>query len=249
MRAYKWLCAWISAFLCSIGVIETCAQTGRKTTWAFYTAQHKKLPSSNNASYAIETEFLDSIRAIERVYWAPQKIREVATFSNIRLRRRDGETTVYHDNGVVKRREQYHNGFRQGEGFAYYPDGKLRRHDSYDKQKKLLEQCFDAAGTPINCDTLARREICPNVVLSPGKSAPVYFPAKALKLGMEGVVKIRFIVSRTGQLADVQVVESPSPILSQAAIDALRRVQWAVRLYECDPIDASYSIPFTFQIK
>ncbi|RSK33133.1 energy transducer TonB [Hymenobacter metallilatus] len=224
------------------------AQAENRKSFVFYSTQHQPLPSSKGASYAIETEFLDSINATERIYWAPQKLRETATFSNLRLRRRDGETVVYYNDGTIKRREQYRNGRRQGEGFAYHPNGKLRRHDVYDDQGRKSEECFDAAGSPINCDTLARRDVCPSEIAT-GRSAPVYFPSKALKLGIQGVVKVGFTVSRTGQLVDVQIVESPSPILSAAAVDAIRRAKWNIRLDNCDPVDVRYLIPFTFAIK
>lgn len=225
------------------------AQTQARRTFVFYSAQHQALSSSKGVSYAIETVFLDSVSGTERVYWAPQKLREIAAFSNLRLRRRDGETIVYYNDGTIKRREQYRDGVRQGEGFAYYSNGKLRRHDTYDNGKRRIEKCFDTAGNPMNCDTLARRDICPGTEKVTEKGAPIYFPGKALKLGIEGVVKVSFTVSRTGQLTDVQVVESPSPILSAAALDAIRRTKWTIRLDNCDPIDVRYTIPITFAIK
>lgn len=228
---------------------DVAAQMEARKTFVFYSAQHQALSSSKGASYAIETEFRDSVSGTERVYWAPQKLRETATFSNLRLRRRDGETIVYHNDGTIKRREQYRDGVRQGEGFAYYPNGKLRRQDRYDDRSRKSEECFDAIGNPVDCDTLALRDVCPNAEIMPGKSAPIYFPSKALKLGIEGVVKVSFTVSRTGKLADVQIVESPSPILSAAAADAIRRTKWQVRLDNCDPVDVRYTIPITFAIK
>ena len=235
--------------LCCLPVGTAHSQTANRQSFVYYSAQHQPLDSSKGASYAIKTTYSDSIRAVETVYWAPQKVREVAHFSNIRLRRRDGETVVYYDDGTVKRREQYRNGFRQGEGFAYYPNGQVRRHDKFDNQKRELQECFDDAGKPLDCDTLARRQVCPGAAQQVGQGAGVHFPQKALKLGIEGVVKISFIVSRTGQLADVQVLESPSPILSAAAIDAIRRAKWIVRLDNCDPVDTRYTMPFNFAIK
>lgn len=246
----RYYLGWV-VLLCCLHLSNAAnGQLEHRKVLSFYDAQHRLLPSSKGANYAIETEYLDSIRAIERVYWRPQKLREVAYFSNIRLRRRDGETVVYYDDGSIKRREQYRDGFQQGEGFAYYPNGQLSRHATFDNQKRQAQECFDTVGKPISCDTLtARQQVCPGAIQSAGQGAQVRYPQKALKLGIEGVVKVEFVVSRTGQLAYIQVLQSPSPILSAAAIDAIRRTKWGVRLDNCDPVDVRYTMPFTFAIK
>ncbi|QNP51587.1 TonB family protein [Hymenobacter qilianensis] len=215
---------------------------------AYFDAQNRRLINSVGASYAVETKFTDSLRAVETWYFAPKKVREVASFSNIRRRIRDGETVVYYDNGSVKRRESYQDGARQGEGLAYYSNGKIRRRDRYENQKRVLQECFDESGGAMNCDTLDRRA-CPNQVPFTQQTTNVRYPAKALKLGIEGVVKVKFVVNRTGQLVDVWVVESPSPLLDVEAIAAVRRIkQWRVGLIDCDPMDTFYTLPLTFKI-
>jgi TonB family protein len=225
------------------------AQSAPRKTIAFYSEKHQLLSSSQGASYAVETEFVDSLRAIETVYWAPNKVREVAHFSNIRRRLREGETIVYHNNGGVKRQEQYRYGFRQGDGFTYYPSGKLRSQDRFEGYKRVSQACFDEEGNTLDCDTLAKRTLCPALLPVATTSAYVRYPAKALKANIEGVVKVKFVISRFGQLVDAWVLESPSPLLSIEAIAAVRRVKWGIFQCYCDPMDEAFIIPFTFNIE
>ncbi|UOQ71036.1 energy transducer TonB [Hymenobacter cellulosilyticus] len=226
------------------------AQTLGTITMVYYDSQNRKLTSPAGASWAVETTFLDSVRAVERVYFAPKKVREQASFSNIRLRQRDGETVVYYDDGRVKRRTQYSAGKLPEESFEYYPSGRLKRHTQFADGKYILRNCFNAAGQAIHCDTLARQTICPPAVESPAQSTYVHFPPKALKLGIEGVVKVEFLVNRFGDITNSRVIESPSPELNGEALAAIRRLKkWHISYVDCEPVEVLYVYPITFQIR
>lgn len=224
-------------------------QTSGTKTMRYFDAQNKALQSASGAAYAIETKFIDSLNAIERVYFSPKKIREEAAFSNIRRRLRHGETVVYYDDGSIKRRENYWHGFRQGDGVIYYPNGKIRSRDRWEGYNQVFQECFDTTGNNINCDTLARHTSCLNKLESVSKGANIYYPAKALKLDIEGVVKVKFVISRTGELVDAWIIESPSPLLSIEALAAVRRAKWGIFLVDCDPVDKALIQPVTFSIK
>ncbi|MFD1470376.1 TonB family protein [Hymenobacter caeli] len=197
----------------------------------------------------METEFLDSLRAVEKWYFAPQKVRGIASFSNLRRRLRDGETTIYYDNGSVKRRTTYRAGDAQEES-AYYPNGKLRRHRIFGKEAVAESKCFDEHGTPLNCDTLAWQIKCPPRPATPSEYMSIRYPTKALKLGIEGEVRVEFMVDRFGRLVDVWVVESPSVLLNEEAIAAIKRVKkWYNVIVDCEPIDTLFTLPVTFHIE
>jgi len=57
--------------------------------------------------------------------------------------------------------------------------------------------------------------------------APEY-PRSALRRGTEGFVKLRFLVLSSGEIDDIEVVESePATVFNQAAIDAIRQYSFA----------------------
>lgn len=216
----------------------------------YYDAKNRKLPSPTGAAYAIQTEYSDSLRAIERWYSGPQKIKETDSFSNIKRRIHDGETVFYYADGSVKTRLVYQNNHLLTR-FSYYPNRKIRRQIRVERDSVIEDKCFMENGLPVNCDTLARRMHCPN-----GEPKPctfysvVRFPAKALKADVQGKVTVSFVVSRFGELVDVWIVDSPSPLLNEEAVASIRRMkQFCPRYIDCEPMDAQYTVPMIFQIK
>lgn len=189
------------------------AQKANRKQMVYYNAKNCRLSSPAGAAYAIQTEYIDSLRAIERWYSGPQKIKETASFSNVKRRSRDGETATYYDDGSLKTRLVYQNNHLLTR-FSYYPNHKLRRQLRAEQDSIVEDRCFTENGLPINCDTLARRMDCPN-----GQPKPctiysvVRFPTKALKAGVQGKVTVGFVVSRFGELIDVWIVDSPSSLL------------------------------------
>lgn len=52
------------------------------------------------------------------------------------------------------------------------------------------------------------------------------YPSAAKRKGITGVVKVEYIVSETGRVEDIKIVESPDRILSDATADTLRRARF-----------------------
>lgn len=226
------------------------AQKVNKKQMVYFDAKNRKLPSPTGAVYAVETEYIDTLRAIERWFSGPQKIKETISFSNIKRRSRDGETVTFYDDGSLKTRLVYQNNHLLTR-LSYYPNHKIRRQVRVEQDSIVEDKCFTENGLSINCDTLARRMKCPNGQPKPCTiRSVVYFPAKALKAGVQGKVTVRFMVSRFGELVDVWVVESPSPLLNEEAIAAIRRMKvYCPQYVDCEPMDVEYTFPMTFQIK
>lgn len=53
------------------------------------------------------------------------------------------------------------------------------------------------------------------------------YPSGARKEGIEGVVELKFPISKAGRVQDIQVLTSPDPRLSKACIKALKK--WRFR--------------------
>ena len=226
------------------------AQKLNRKQMMYYDAKNRKLPSPSGAAYAIQTEYIDSLRAIERWYSGPQKVKEIDSFSNIKRRIHDGETIIYYADGSVKTRLVYQDNHLLSR-LSYHPNHKIRRQVRVDKDSVIEDKCFTENGMLVNCDTLAKRMSC-----SSGQPKPctiysvVRFPEKALKAGVQGKVTVSFIVSRFGELVDVWIVDSPSPLLNEEAVAAVRRMkQYCPQYIDCEPMDVQYTLPMTFRIE
>ncbi len=246
MDACRQVLFLITLLLPSLGL----AQPAGRKQMVYYNAQNRKLPSPAGAAYAIQTEYLDSLRAIERWYSGPQKIKATETFSDVKRRIHDGETVLYYADGSVKTRLTYQQNHLLTR-LSYYPSHRLRRQMRVEQDSVVEDKCFTENGLPVNCDTLTKRTACSNGQPKPCSIySVVRYPAQALKADVQGKVRVSFVVSRFGELVDVWVVDSPSPLLNAEAMAAIRRMkQFCPQYIDCEPMDIQYTVSIVFQIK
>ena len=65
--------------------------------------------------------------------------------------------------------------------------------------------------------------------------APAPYPALALSMALQGVVRLEVVVSPDGSVKDVQI-KGGHPVLSQAAINSVRRWRWEAAARESHEI-------------
>ncbi|HUF73911.1 MAG TPA: TonB family protein [Gammaproteobacteria bacterium] len=70
------------------------------------------------------------------------------------------------------------------------------------------------------------------------KVAPVY-PMRALQRRLEGYVIVEFVVTASGSVRDIVVVESSEPVFEQAAIDAAMKFRYKPRVVDGVPIEVA----------
>jgi protein TonB len=70
------------------------------------------------------------------------------------------------------------------------------------------------------------------------KVAPVY-PMRALQRRVEGYVIVEFVVTTSGSVTDVTVVESSAPVFEQAAIEAAQKFKYKPRVVDGVAIEVS----------
>jgi protein TonB len=79
---------------------------------------------------------------------------------------------------------------------------------------------------------------------SDGEYLPMYkaspqYPVHALRRRLEGYVIVEFVVTASGAVRDVFVVESSSPIFEQAAVEAALKFKYKPRVVDGLPIEVS----------
>jgi protein TonB len=70
------------------------------------------------------------------------------------------------------------------------------------------------------------------------KVAPVY-PQRALARRLEGHVVLEFIVTRTGTVKDIVVVDSSAPIFEQPAIEAAEKFRYKPRVIDGEAVEVA----------
>jgi TonB family protein len=123
----------------------------------------------------------------------------------------------------------------------------------------LLLPCpFSFAQSTISVDALSVMQVChekhpesagmsaaPPHVMS--KVDPIY-PEKARQSRTEGIVVLGLIVQKDGSPRDIHPVSSPSELLSQAAIEAVRQWKFDPPTYQGGPVDAEIRVQVSFKI-
>ena len=77
---------------------------------------------------------------------------------------------------------------------------------------------------------------------------PVY-PAYLQQAGVTGDVILEARIGLDGRIAAVDVVRSPNPDLSAAAVDAVRQWDFDPTLLSCAPIEVRMTVTVNFSLK
>lgn len=75
------------------------------------------------------------------------------------------------------------------------------------------------------------------------------YPEAARRAGVEGRVIIQFIVDENGQVQDPQVVRGIGGGCDEAAIEAIRSVEWTVGRQRGRPVRVQFQLPIMFRIQ
>jgi len=78
----------------------------------------------------------------------------------------------------------------------------------------------------------------------------VKYPQLALENGIQGVVNVGFVVDERGDVIRVRVLQSPDPVLSEAAISVIKSSpKWTPGMQGGKAVKVGYNIPISFKIQ
>ncbi|MBR9975036.1 MAG: energy transducer TonB [Bacteroidetes bacterium] len=93
-------------------------------------------------------------------------------------------------------------------------------------------------------------EIAPSIVGGlEALSKNVVYPDTAVKTGVQGMVIVRVLISATGRIDKASIERSDSPLLSQAALDAVRGVRFLPGKAGDQPVKCKVMVPVKFRLK
>lgn len=76
------------------------------------------------------------------------------------------------------------------------------------------------------------------------------YPPVAVENGIQGRVILRFVVSRTGEIGNIQVLRSPDPSLEKAAIEMVRSMpKWVPGKQNGVSVPVYFTLPVTFRLQ
>ncbi|MDO7849288.1 hypothetical protein Q5H92_23190 [Hymenobacter sp. M29] len=236
-------------------------------TIKFYSADHGLLPSAEGANYRLETTYRDSVAGTVRMYDAAGKLQRITAYGHVRLQIRHGATTTWYDTGQLHTKEGYLANQRHGELLVYYPDGRLRRRDQFNKGTRTAGECFGPDGQPV---PYFEYRIMPVYTEGDGSNMAVVqaiqrritYPQAALRAALNARIFIGFTIDALGRVGSVHIEKEPLPEqiapnlrvafqeIKKSALDAARQLKpFHPGQQDGQPIAVSYNVPITFRIE
>lgn len=98
----------------------------------------------------------------------------------------------------------------------------------------------------------------PDVIYHPGadvKPATVLYrvqpsyPAAAMRIRLPGWVIVKCIISKSGEIRDIEVMQSSMSMFEQPAVQALRQWKFAPGYFRGQPVDTYFELKVTFEVR
>lgn len=176
-------------------------------------------------------------------------VEEVSLYSLDTLK----NTLIYWLNGG-KREERIYGTITQDiERFVYYTNGNLAIKQIITFNNKVIEgEYFDKNGKPAKLSDIETPPIFP------GGMQKFYafiannlrYPTDASMSNTQGTVKLSFLITKTGEITDIKVVQSVDSLLNSEAIRVLKSSpRWMPGKLSGENISMRYTLPISFSRK
>ncbi|MBJ6109155.1 TonB family protein [Hymenobacter sp. BT523] len=233
----------------------------------YFDADHHQIPTEVGAVEKRVTTFRDTVGGTVRAYYLPSgKLKLFAPYADLRHALRHGTASEYFENGQLRFQATYKAGKVVGDLVTYYADGTLKRRDHHAPDQPTSGECFGPDGKPV---PYYPYEQMPVYSVAPGDQSAVTrdvqlntrYPAVALRQGVYGIVKVKFVVGKDGQVKNIAPVEPAKDAvppklatgyraLQDAAVSAVQQLKsFAPGRQDGEPVSVSFTVPVTFRIK
>ncbi|SFP87811.1 energy transducer TonB [Hymenobacter arizonensis] len=210
------------------------------------------LPGPEGAKFRKEEVFRDSLSGSVRLYDAAGNLKESTPYADIKHQIMLGPHTTFYDNGNVRTKIDFVGNKRQGELLVYYPEGKLKRKETYEADQRKTGECFAPDGSVV---AYFPYEVMPSYK-GGGTEAfvraiqmNVRYPAEALRAQTQGRVFVAFTVAASGQVENIKIVKGVSDALDAATIAAVKKLTGVTPgKVDGEPVAVHLTVPITYTI-
>lgn len=146
------------------------------------------------------------------------------------------EERLYSPDGKVVRRLTYTNNKLTG-GHAYGPDGTEREFvpKKTDSTASVFQYVEQLPRAPFNLNSFLVDNL--------------HYPKKAMHDGIQGRVKVRFVVDEQGKVVDPEIIEGVSPELDAEALRVVSLMPaWVPGKQNGEPVKVYYTLPINFKL-
>jgi len=240
---------------CSLLAVGVSAQhipaTAPERKVEYFDRYGASVSSAVGADHRVETIYQDSVAATVRAYYPSGKLKSSKQYANLRCNVLEGAYSQWYENGQVKRQETYLAGRLQAELRSYYPDGTLKRHERYETGARKAGECFapDGKAVAYKENDLKPEYLGGNEKMQQDIGRNTRYPREALRQQVSGKVFVSFLIEADGVVSDVFVVHSPSPLLNNASVQAVKHLgKFTPGQQDGEAVHTWMTVPITFAI-
>ncbi|MDD3039222.1 energy transducer TonB [Bacteroides sp.] len=161
--------------------------------------------------------------------------------------------------GKLKRVENYQvynekQRIRNGNLVQFYPDGKRRREEIYDKDQCVEGKLWAEDGSELPFKPYYKAPEFPGGKMNFARklAATIQYPSEARQQKIEGRVILQFIIDLEGRITNPEVLVSAHPILDEAALNTIKKVSkksvWTPAKIEGESIPTYCVMPAHFRL-
>jgi TonB family protein len=169
---------------------------------------------------------------------------------SLRNGKKVGDWVYYHrGSGKEWLKLRYDNdGMLSGDIYAYYGDGKTKRHDLYDAGKLIESSCYSIYEEKIKATPLMTKAAFDGDVFT-FIGNELKYPEVSRSQGVQGKVVVEFIVNEDGTLSDIEVSQSLNEECDKEAIRIVATMpKWKPTQFDDTNLKWPTSLPIVFWI-
>lgn len=247
-------------------------QSNAQTDTVFFDKHRKEVNIRRDADYYRLIKPLDSVFKVTE-YYLDGTVKMTGTLSSMEPEVYDGIITWYSEKGVLMSKGFLKNNKREDHLISYYPDGaiqsdalykankldgehtfyfpnrQLKRTDIYKDGEFISGKCY----TPTGAET-AYYPYRQSPEFTGGREklreylqANLVYPKKAKREEITGIVKVKFTVTASGEITDVQLENTIHPLLDNEALRLIQKMpRWKPGLLDNEEVNVSLILPVAF---
>lgn len=220
---------------------------------SFYTTADNSLKKEGYYSYYNKYQHDSTIRNGEWISYAHGKIENIKNYNNGKL---NGISKYYYKDTNVLHMVAFFNNDYIDSLRSYYPDGKLKRIEVYNPDRKsrkhrfLVKKCFDEDGNEISFTPYYKMPQHPSFDINKYLASNIKYPVTARKDNIEGRVIVRFVVDTNGTITHITVLQSVRKDIDNEAIRVIKQMpRWNPGTEDGEPIKVFFTIPISFLLR
>lgn len=194
-------------------------------------------------------EVNDTNKVVSKMYSRKGELQMIQHFSNKKL---NGKTTEYFPDGMKKLEIDYVNDKKEGLHLGWWPNGQLKRKDSYANNEFKEGACYSSTGKDTAHFPFQVMPMFPGGMDSLRKflNRNIRYPKEERLNETQGTVRVVFIVDKDGTIINPELSVSISPGLDKEALRVVKAMpNWKPGLMDGEPAKFRYILPVVFVLQ